>query len=151
MAYKSIISTPGMSCRDNPNVGCMCLLASTSAQYGTRIRTHHPTRTAYSKCLDKHLRPAHTKCRGTLEAQTPRTLIRSDGCGCGSEYIDVHGQRKQIDSNHPYALVIYTPRPLERYFQTKERAVLEAPRCGDWQIIHLPTGQIIYEPKRKGC
>jgi hypothetical protein len=147
---KSILSTPGMSCRDNPNVPCLCLLSSTSGEYGTRIRTHHPTRTGYSDCLDKHLagRQFHTKCRGTLTAQTPH--ICGNKC-CGSGYIDVHGRKRQIDFNYPYALVIYTPRPLERYFQTKERAVIEAPRCGDWQIIHLPTGQIIYEPKRKGC
>ena len=143
---KSIL---GQSCKDNPNVPCLCLLASTSGEYGTRYDTYHPLRTPYSECLDKHLggRTFHSKCFGDMKAQTPRTI--KERC-CGKEYIDVHGERKAIDFNFPYALVIYTPRPLELYFQTKERAVLEVPRCGDWQIIHLPTGQIIYEPKRRG-
>ena len=143
----------GQSCRDNPNVPCLCLLSSTSGNYGTRIRTHHPTRTSYSECLDKHLagRQFQSKCTAPQTAQTPRT-ISSKGC-CGDEYVDIHGQTRPINFSKPYALMIYTPRPHERYFQTKERAVLEAPRCGgaEWQIIHLPSGQIIYEPKRKGC
>jgi len=152
---KSILSTPGQSCRDNPNVPCLCLLASTSGEYGTKYDVYHPLRTPYSQCLDKHLagQNFHTKCFGDMTAQTPRTIACTNACGercCGKEYIDVHGKRKAIDFNFSYALVVYTPRPLERYFQTKERAVLEAPRCGDWQIIHLPTGQIIYEPKRRG-
>ncbi len=64
-------------------------------------------------------------------------------------YVDVNGNTKEIDLNYPYALVIYEPKPLERYFQTKERAVVEVPRCGEWQIIYLPTGQIVYEPKSR--
>ena len=135
-------------CSNNPNVPCLCLLGE--SRYGTAQSTHHPTRTSYSECIDKHFsrrkNADFTRCGiDKNNARTPQTLTCAKGC-CGSEYIDVHGERRKIDLNFPYALVVYRPAPMERYFQTKERAVLEAPRCGDWQIIHLPTGQIIYEP-----
>jgi hypothetical protein len=114
----------------------------------------HPTFTDYSACLDRELgkeggeggeAPA-CGYQAPFHFQTPKHP--NPGC-CASTYTDIHGKCRRINFNFPYALVIYRPRPLERYFQTKERAVLEAPRCGDWQIIHLPSGQIIYEPKRK--
>ena len=138
-------------CSNNPNIPCLCLFHS---EYGTNIATHHPTRTKYGEFIDRagsRMPPQINKCTGRNinRFQTPQTITcGGKGC-CGGEYVDIYGPKKAIDMNHPYALVINRPQPLERYFQTKERAVLEAPRCGDWQIIHLPTGHIIYEPSQK--
>lgn len=116
------------------------------SKYGISYPVRFPTRTQYSEQLDRLGRqgPARvSQCSGQdlNRFQTPQL----GGCG-QTEYIDVLGQRRTIDLNYPYALVMYKPRPLERYFQTKERALLEVPRCGEWQIIHLPSGEIVYQP-----
>lgn len=118
------------NCSTNPNIPCVCALHSS---YGNPQQVVYPTRTLYTIALDR------TGGTRTFPYKPPQ--FKSS-----REYIDVHGKTKEIDLNYPYALVIYEPKPIEHYFQTKENALLHVPKCGEWQIIYLPTGQIIYQP-----
>lgn len=134
------------------------------SKYGIRYPVTYPQRTRYSERMDRLGAAGESrlsKCSGQdlNRFQTPQFGGAGGGCecapkggipkGCGqTTYINVVGEKRNIDPSFPYALVMYRPRPLERFFQTKERALLEVPRCGDWQIIHLPSGEIVYEPEQ---
>jgi hypothetical protein len=65
----------------------------------------------------------------------------------GTCYINVHGIQSKADPNFPIALVVYSPRTFEKYFQTVEQAMPHLPRSGDWQVINLITGEIYVEPR----
>ena len=127
-------------CKHNPNIPCLCYRGS-SGKYGTSIETRHPlaTDTKYGQCLGDAV-PRPVGCMGCFSP------YNGDGCGLSSQtYRNVHGQTSEIDFNFPFALVTYSPTKMEKFFQTQQRALLEVPNCGDWQIIHLPTGKVWFE------
>lgn len=64
-------------------------------------------------------------------------------------YMDVFGRQAKTNLNFPYVLQVYTPRPFEETFQTKESALTRVPKTGDWQIINVFTGQHVYAPYRR--
>lgn len=126
-----------MSSAHDPNIPYLCLLGD--SRYGQVFRQHYPRRTKYTDCIAKRygrrVKPLLGGCKGAK--------------GCAKRYIDINGVEKSIDFRFPYVLAYYGPlAPVERYFQTKERAMVEAPRCGDWEIMHLPSGQVVAQPGR---
>lgn len=63
-------------------------------------------------------------------------------------YMDVYGRPAKTNVNFPYILQVFSPRPHENRFQTKESALNEAPKIGDWQIVNIFTGEEVYGPRR---
>jgi hypothetical protein len=61
-------------------------------------------------------------------------------------YMDINGRPQKTTLNFPYILQVFSPKPFEKKFQTKESALTEAPRMGDWQIVNIFTGQHVYAP-----
>ena len=61
-------------------------------------------------------------------------------------YMDVFGRPQKTTLNFPYILQVFSPKPFEKKFQTKESALTEAPRMGEWQIVNIFTGQHVYAP-----
>ena len=61
-------------------------------------------------------------------------------------YMNVYGRAEKTTLNFPYILQVFSPKPYEKKFQTKESALTEAPRMGDWQIVNIFTGQHVYAP-----
>lgn len=64
-------------------------------------------------------------------------------------YMSVFGRQAKTTLNFPYVLQVYTPKPFEETFQTKESALTRTPKMGDWQIINVFTGQHVYAPYRR--
>jgi hypothetical protein len=64
-------------------------------------------------------------------------------------YIDVYGRSAKTNLNFPYVLQVYSPKPFEKRFQTKESALNEAPKMGDWRIVNIFSGQHVYAPFRQ--
>lgn len=63
-------------------------------------------------------------------------------------YMNVYGRPARTTLNFPYVLQVYTPKPFEQTFQTKESALTMAPQAGEWQIVNVFTGQHVYSPRR---
>jgi hypothetical protein len=64
-------------------------------------------------------------------------------------YMDVFGRPSKTTLNYPYILQVYTPKPFEDKFQTKESALTRAPHVGDWQIVNVFTGDRVYAPLKQ--
>lgn len=80
-----------------------------------------------------------------LSAPTIKTYSPSHKIGF---YMNVFGRPAKTTLNFPYILQVYTPKPFEDKFQTKESALTRAPNFGEWQIVNVFTGQHIYSPRR---
>lgn len=64
-------------------------------------------------------------------------------------YMSVYGRAERTTLNFPYILQVYTPKPFEDKFQTKESALTRAPQSGQWQIVNVFTGEHVYAPCKK--
>jgi len=98
-------------------------------EYGPNLNTSFPITTPYDTYLRK---------KGFIYPAKPERH--------SNQYINVWGRKAYASLAKPFALVIYTPKVSEKHYQTYQRAIIDAPPKGDWQVIHLFTGQIIYEP-----
>ena len=109
---------------NTPILSGICRSPYHSTEYGPRLTTHSPNQTNYTYYL---------RSQGF---EFPSDFDKT--CN-GYFYTNVWGKRAQVFLAKPIALVTYTPHKTEKHYQTHQRAKLDVPSCGDWQIINLKT------------
>lgn len=65
----------------------------------------------------------------------------------GEVYTNIHGEKDRADPDKPFGVVTYRPKKSETCYASKEEALKNVPKSGDWQVLQMITGEIIKEPE----